>query len=264
MSTKTLLQMAQEVATEIRFPQITQVFGNSDKNVVAIFDAIKKATERDVFRSNTWAEMVGTSNIIDTNTRSDHTWVYALPDNFDSMIRESAWDNTRDLPIVGGLTTHEWNDLIYSNDNLGTQQLYFRIFLNERTDDGDGGTGLTYYEKSLQIARVENGDSVDIAFSYRKKYYVVDPTTGAPKSDWEADTDITVFDSELIVLAATVRMLRSLGRSYGDQANELTALMKERRLKDGAHARKIDIGRGKIVDYINTPGYPMPARGRRF
>lgn len=252
MTDKTLLEIAQAVAIEIRYPEISSVFGNSSSNVVAIFDAIKKAAERDVFRAHDWAYLLEFMDVSGA-TSTNNVVSVSLPVDYDHILAETAWDAINDRPAVGGLTDYEWNSLFYSSDNVD-DILYYRI----RRESDAGGEGPQTYSNYLQLAKIPNGQSYQFVCSYKRSYFVVDGVTGEPKATWSGDTDKTVLDSELIVTAATVRMLRSLGRGYGDQAAEYQALLKDARQKNGAVARTISMNGRKQSDYLNIPNYPPP------
>lgn len=255
MSQDTLLEMVNGIALELRLPEVGSVISATDKNTKTILSSVIQAAERDVFRGNDWAVLIGELVFSFDGTEA----VKVLPLDFDHVMNETDWDITGNRPAVGGLTPFQWQRLKYSQISTPNN----RLFWMQRGQDMGVGIGL---RKVLEFYPVPAA-SADPQFScsYISKWYVIDGSTGAPKATFQSDNDTTAFDSQLVEQGGLVRMLRTLGMPFQSEQEEFEAMMKERSAKDQAMAKMDMTGNQKIAPaYPNTPGYTPVGYGRRW
>ena len=247
MSDATLLEIANGIAIEIRFPTFGSLIGNSSKNAIAVLNAIKKGVERDVFRSDNWNGLRYPFQVTFDGTND----IYQLPQKFDSILNQTAWDVINERPAMGPVDTYQWMELTRSNIATPNQYLFYKLV------DHNFGSGLV---KAIEFyPSQEAGSSVGFECWYISKWYVKDGSTGEDKRYFTADNDKTIIDSELVEQAGLVRMLRSLGLSFQDELEELQSLLKERGTKDGGMTAIDMRGPMRMYPYPNIPGFVPPA-----
>jgi hypothetical protein len=268
MYRENLLAIANQIATEIRFPKFTSLIGNSEKNAIAILDAIKKAAYRDVYRAHHWSDLVEdfrlSSRVPQYNSSGGYyVALIGLDSIHDVILNDTMWDLSSERPIIGGLTDYEWKQVVLGGQ-AGTgngSSLFYKVRTvyditdpEVNMDDPEGNPPAVKYRRVIFIAPATQGTPITISCSMKRRAYVMPEDLSELKYEPTSDSDVFMLSSDLISLAATVRMLRSLGRSYGDQQAEFTALMKEMRQKDGG-APRLKTGGVSIGDELNIPGY---------
>lgn len=241
---KTILQIGNEAAALCNLPQQTALFGNSDQNAVRILQAVKDAAEKDVFRGNKngW-EILQSDHSFATDGSSSYD---EIPADFDRIVQGTLWDQTNYRPIIGPVSQTTWQK--YNSGLQGVSGLYllFRI-----VGDGAGGKVIKIYPST--------DDGTTVAFEYVSKYYVLDADGVTPKADMETDADTVLFDDDLVVAAATWRLLRSLGMSFADEKIEFDALLDER-MSSQSVGESLCIQLGSTWSYYD-PNVPQTGYG---
>lgn len=119
---------------------------------------------------------------------------YDLPPDFQSFIDQSGWNNTTEEPLIGPLSSQEWNAVLgRSNENL--MRYAFRIF------------GSTF-----QIFPNPPADGMDLTMEYQSRYF--SSTAGVPVvylPSFTSGTDIILFDRTLITRMLKVMWLDAKG-----------------------------------------------------
>ena len=249
MSEATLLDMVNTVATELRFPSVTNVIGSKDENTVAIYTALRKAMERDVYRAHPWAALRGLFEV----TPDGVTEFWKLPLSFDSVLNETAWDVINKRPAHGALDPFQLQAVTTSQLSVPNFPLYDSITSN---DFGAGGGGvrdcIIFWPNPLSDS---NGE-IRFSVAYMTNWYVLDAATREKKLKFTNDGDTTLIDSELVEQATLVRMLRTLGLGFVAEKAELVEMLRNRSQKDGG-AASLDMGgpHGVAPAYPNTPGF---------
>ena len=106
METRTLLEMANKIATRLRFDQLATLIGNPDMNAAYIFDCLSDGYFRDVCRKKgSWAIFKRPNGSVAFIKNKSQ---YGLPVDFDYILNDTAWDTQRRRPAVGPLGTYEW------------------------------------------------------------------------------------------------------------------------------------------------------------
>jgi len=266
MAQATLLEMCNTIAAQMRMPQLRSVIGNSDRNAIAIYTALKKGIERDVIRSNQWDEMVVDAEIIGNGLN----YPYALPLDFDHLVNGTFWDVNNNCPAAGPLDPYQWSALINSETTVSARPMNFRFLsYNFSKIPQFPGVGrrpaLEFYPLlPAQVIAIEGGSSTRFRYSYMSKWYVLDGGTFAPKEKFSSDGDTTVVDTEMMEQAGYTRMLRSVGLAFQSEQDELMAMISERRQKDGGMTRINMAGRGPVPRPNLGPDYATFRSGRRW
>jgi len=241
--------MARAVATELRFPQVNSVIGNSNRNVAAIFDAIKKGANRDVLRAHDWSSLTvyyefGFNGISD---------LYQLPMSFDHIINGTPWNAIDDRPANGPLTPEMWTEVV--NEVVGVYPTDLNFIVGKFNFTGHGyRPGLKFYPTP-----VDTGSEMGFSCQFIANWHVLDGSNRLLIQKFSSDNDTSLLDTDLITQAAVVRMKRSLGLSYADDQAELLELIKDRARKDGGPPVMNAGGRRIMWPYPNTGKY-VPSR----
>lgn len=110
----------------------------------------------------------------------------SMPSDFDRFIPETFWDRSTSVLISGPISAARWQSLKASN-YIGDNH----VFTYRRGD-------------VLTIPIVGSGSSV--VFEYITNQYI-ESSGGTAQSTWQADSDVSLIDEELLALAATYEWL---------------------------------------------------------
>lgn len=263
MSEATLLDMVNTVATEVRFPTVTNVLGNKDENTVAIYTALKKAMERDVYRAHPWAALRGYFEVaFDGSTN-----YWPLPLDWDSPLNSTAWDVINQRPARGALDPYQYQKISKSQLTIPNQTMFYTITSYDFGVQG-GGTrkAMLFYPTPMPETLVyddQGSATLGVGFSmaYMTNWYVLDASTRAKKRSFGSDGDLTLIDSELVEQATLVRMLRTLGLGFAEEKIEFDMMLQNRKQKDGGSTDLDMTGPHDMAPaYPNTPGF-VPGGG---
>lgn len=114
----------------------------------------------------------------------------SMPSDFDRFIPETFWNRSTSVLLSGPVPASRWQSLkaeTYSGDN----------------------TIFTYRSGDI-LAIPTVGGSASMVFEYVSNQYI-ESSGGSAQSTWQADTDVSILDEELISLAATYDWLQSEG-----------------------------------------------------
>ena len=248
--------MVNSILLELRHSKTGTVIGNSDKNIETVFDAVKHATEIDVFRGHDWSILQRLFEVY----FSDAIDYYILPLEYDHIMNETAWDHGNQRLAIGGLTAVDMQML--KNAQMAAPS--GRISFMELGHDFGPGVGLRkaleFYPKPAETTPPIVGFSCYII----SKNYILDGDDNSTKDSFTKDDDTTAFDTELVKQGALVRMLRTLGMSFQSEQEDFDAMIKERAAKDQATRNAhMEGGRRGAAAYPNTPGYVPVGWSRR-
>lgn len=254
MSEATLLEMVNTVATEVRFPSVTNVIGNTNENTVAIYTALKKVMERDVYRAHPWAALRGYIEV----TFDGVTEFWPLPTNFDSILNSTAWDILNNRPATGALDPYQWQKITKSQTTIPNQTMFYSIGSHDYGAANGGVKKCLFFWPDQPVA---SPPSPGFSAAYMSNWYVLDASTREQKRVFTSDGDTTLIDSELIEQAALVRMLRTLGLGFKAEKEEFHLMLKDRKTKDGGTTDLDMTGPHDLSPaYPNTPGF-VPGGG---
>lgn len=233
---QTILQIAQNVARSIGIDPPGSLVANTEDTPQRMLQAIREAgralTRRDWVRLTYGYSFTTTSGITQ----------YPLPTSptFDHMVPDSAWDRTN----------------IHKARGPGSSQAYQRA-------QADMLTGITFARpwtlradgNRVTVFELEDdpGDDFTIAYDYVTAEWLFDG--GSTYSDTiTSDSQVTVYQDELIEAAVLWRVRRALGLEYADHRVEAD------RLEASMFAQE----RGAVVCLTDEPigfGYNAPEYG---
>lgn len=184
---KTLLQLAQAVATEIQVPPPGAVVGLTDPSPRRMVRYANKAVDM-LARAVDW-------NVL----RREHTLTAvaggvqadAFPADFGRMVPQTMWDRTGGRPLKGPVPAYQWQRL---------------------TTHGGSGPAFTIRGATLHVLPSMKGGET-LAYEYISGN-VVESTTGVGKSSFTVDTDVNRLDDELVILAMVVDWLAAESQPF--------------------------------------------------
>lgn len=190
-----LLTLTQDACDRIGLPRPSAVVGSSDSQVRMLL-ALANQTGRALVKRHDWQRATFERTLTATATEEQSN---ALPTDFERMVPKTFWNRTTDRMVVGPLSPQRWQQI---KSGLVTS-VYdcFRI----------RGNGL------LMTPTPAAGDS--LAFEYVSKYWCMsasDTQEDPDQSAWAQDTDVSIWDDEVLTLGVHWRFLQARGLDYGE------------------------------------------------
>jgi len=100
----TVLSIVQDAADEIGLPTVSQVVGNEDPTVKALYRALVKEG-RDLLKEDpAWSFLIREYTFDTVDGQEE----YALPDDYQRMLNNTCWDRNQFWQVRGGITPQQW------------------------------------------------------------------------------------------------------------------------------------------------------------
>lgn len=200
-------------------PVLSAVVGNKLPMAQRILQMAKRVGESLALRAN-WT-VLNTEHVFTANGQTQFT----LPADFRSMINDTLWDRSRYWALRGALSPQSWQ--LYKSSIIGTATIEQRWRI--RIPSGQGAGSPTDFTIDPTIGATDNSTFV---FEYVSKNWCIS-ATGTPQPTWEADTDTSLIDENLVELGIIWRMLRRLGLSYQEEREEYEREVDKAVARDG-------------------------------
>lgn len=137
---------------------------------------------------------------------------YSRPSDWSRQIPQTEWDRTNRWPLNGPKSSQEWQNfksgIVYAGPRLR-----FRIAGNR-----------------IQLNPVPSASGT-LSYEYISKNWLTD-SNGVPKSDITADTDIPVFDDDLMVAGLKLAWLKAKGLVYDYAQDDYDRLLSKMQAQD--------------------------------
>lgn len=237
MAQRTLITLTKAVCTELNLPQPSAVISSTDQNVLKLLGFVR-ATCDDMVSEHDW--QVLQKRYTFTTTNGDDT--YAFPTDLERFISGTFYDTTTRWPMNGSLPPGQW-EYIKSMSLASSPFKRFRVF-------GD----------QITLDPVPGATPVTCALEYISSSYVRDGTTQLTKADFEADSDICLFDHRLIIYGTKLKFLASISQ------DTTAALIEFQRALDYAKgtdspAPRLSLLGGRVVPLLSTANLPETGFG---
>lgn len=205
----TLLQIVKDAADELgNIARPSAVYSSSDRAVQRML-VLSNREGRDLAKEFEWTVL----QRLHTFTTTSGTAEYALPSDFDRLIRNSEWDRSKYEPLIGPLSPQEWQRIKSGLIGSGLVGRRYRIYRS------DSSTDRTF---RLDPTPTVTGDT--LAFEYVSSNWC-QSSGGTAQSAWAADTDISLMDRDLMTLGLIVRFKRAVGLDFASEADEYAAIL---------------------------------------
>ena len=205
--TTTLLQHIKDVADEVGVGRPSAVIGSSDRAIQRLL-TMSNREGRDLMRSVEWTIL----QRLHTFTTTASTAEYALPADYDRLIRDTEWDRAKYEPMIGALSPQRWQAIKSGLIGSGVVGRRYRIYRSDSTAT-----------RTFRIDPTPTVADETLAFEYISSYWCAS-TDGTAAAAWAADTDYTLHNPDLHTLGTIVRYKRSLGLDYASEADEYASL----------------------------------------
>jgi hypothetical protein len=235
---KTLLTLVQNAVDELGSMQTPSfIIGNTDQNVKQ-FLALANREGKDFVdmsgAANGWSELRKTYTF---NTVAGQE-TYALPSDFQYFLVNTIWDRAYRWQLLGGLDEQEWNVLKFGIQPTGPRSR-FKIANN------------LIYINPIPATSVTDA----ISYSYVSNGWC-NSASGAPQTQWTADTDTYALSEECFILGLKWRFLRAKGLDYS-QEKETYDRMTERAISRSGSTRAIPLNASndgmRLLNSANVP-----------
>ena len=222
------------VAVETGLESVADPFGSPLQHYIQLRNLLQVAGEQ-LCLAFPWEFLVAQLDIATVESTNK----YALPGDFQSMIDQSGWNNTTEQPIIGPLSSQEWNAI----KGTSTQNLIryaFRIF-----------------EGQIQVYPNPPADGMDLSFEYQSRGFVRRIGIPAvPEESIASGDDTILFDRTLITRFLKLLWFEAKGfdttsaqASFNQTFQALTGKDRGGRILDAGG----NIGGIRYLDYSNIP-----------
>ncbi|CAB4139725.1 hypothetical protein UFOVP353_4 [uncultured Caudovirales phage] len=225
----TVLTIIQDTCGRLGLQIPAAIFSSTDEQVIQ-FRSLLNASGKSISRIHDW-----------TFLKKEHTFTTVaadvqtggVPSDFDRYLNHTMFNRTRSEKIYGPLTNFEWQV-----DKGGFAGLSIRAAFRFRGGD-------------ILITPVPTaGDSIYYEFITKNW---CESASGTAQEKFQADTDISLIDEELLTKDITWRFLKAKGLDYSEEFQEFQVELANFRARDGG-ARIIDAAQEPNDDvFVNIP-----------
>lgn len=226
-----LLTIAQAIADELGVFQPSSIIGNEEATAVRL-RSVTSAAGLYLRDDYDWAVLTKEN----TFTSAADTAAYEVPGDFLRIVPSTLWDRTNNLQLVGPITPAEWQ---YYKGAI-TSDVGLAVRWRMRPTSG-----------VLKI-ELENPGAATIALEYISDKWCAS-SGGTGQTDWAADTDVPLFDEDLIFREGWWRALRAFGFPYEDQKNDSRKWIKAIFERERGGGRDINMAPTVTMFTVNLP-----------
>lgn len=179
------------VAAELGLLPVENAYASTDPAFIQMKYLLNVAGE-ELLMATEWELLTKEYSFV---TQQGDSGDYPLPADFFSMINQTGWDRTENVPLMGALSPQQWQYLL--GRDLVSQTIYASFRLNE---------GL------FKLFPQPPPTGLDIHYEYVTKNWVQDGTNPtAYKDEITSGADTPLYDKTLISRYLKVKMLEAKG-----------------------------------------------------
>jgi hypothetical protein len=194
----TLLTICQDTANEIGFGSPGSIVGNTDATAVRLFALANRVGK--ILAKKNWHELIKTTTFSTSATEPQ----YNLASDFRSLIPETIWNQTTNTQVFV-ISPHRWS---YEKSVVTGNYFDSVRFLGD-----DAGPDI-----GARITIHPTPDAVEtIFYQYYSTNWVNDVSGTIERTAFVADTDVPIFDEDLVTLGVIWRFLKAIGQPYLDE-----------------------------------------------
>lgn len=179
------------VAAEVGIQPVTDAYSAPDPSFVQMRYLLNTAGE-ELLMAHRWELLVKETSITTSDT---DTGDYPLPTDFFSMLNQTGWERSQQVPLYGPLSAQDWQYL------LGRDLVSHTIYASFRINEG-----------KFRLFPQPPPDNLDIHYEYLSKNWVQDgEQEQIQKSEITRGSDIPLYDKTLIARYLKVKFLEAKG-----------------------------------------------------
>ena len=193
-----LLTIVEDAADEIGFTKPTSLIGNTDATAVRFLSLANRIGK--ILAKKNWHELIKTRTI--TTVASEPQ--YDLPSDLRSILPNTAWNQTTDQPMFI-ISPRRW-----SYEKSVVTSSYFDNFRLLGDDAGpDIGSRFTLHPTPTAVET--------LFYQYYSSNWLTNSLGTIEYSAFNDDSDLPVFDEDLMTLGVIWRFLKAIGQPYQDE-----------------------------------------------
>lgn len=204
MALSSLLDIVARAADELGLDRPSVVYASSVPQVRQ-FLAAAQAAGRELMQAHEWGGLISTGTV----STSDGTSTYAVASDFDRLVSDTFWDSTNAWMLVGPDTPQVSASLNYSSTAQTSARKRFLL----------RGSNMVIWPtptatETLKYAYVSNKWALS--------------SGGTAQTEFQADTDTTVFFPQLMVRAVKWKFMAAKGMDTSGLETEYRQLLDQR------------------------------------
>lgn len=224
----TLKEMLNEVLSEAGFLKRTAFYGSTDPDDLQMISIANRVAKR----MRTFWDWTVLRQSYELTMIAD-TYVYQLPSNFSSWVRDSGWMSSGGRPVEIPVPDARWYMYKYSGTS---DQTLIRVRLKGNT---------------IELSSIEPGNS--ILFDYVSKNIVDDG--GALRETFNSDNNTIILDDDTFILGVKAYWAKTKQFPMADDF--MVEFMQQMNGDIGRAAGGATIGGGLLQAPRGAPNYPL-------
>lgn len=182
------------VAIQVGLTQDADPVSSSDEAFIQLTGLLTEAGQ-ELVDLHDWQVLRQEYSVVVGTTAAISDGVYALPDDYDHMIDQTAWDNTNDLPLTGPLSPQQWTALVGADLSGSTIYPKFRIV-----------------ENNFELLPQPPVDGQEVSIEYISRLWARTAGSGVPNLDEiSSGDDVVLFEPQVAVKYLKVKFLEAKG-----------------------------------------------------
>ncbi len=229
----TLLTIVEDVAEDLGMTIPTTVVGNTDKKIIQILQLAQREGKALAHRYS-WEACLVEATFTQVAAALQGVAKTILGSDFKSIIDDSMWNRTTQLPVLGPLSARDWQALQAFPVTGPYPQ--FRI-----------------QRGSIYFSPVPGNATDTIACEYKSANWC-EASGGTDQAKWLADTDVGLLDEELMTKGIIWRWYARKGLAYAEDFNSYETDVLDAMARDGGkRTLRLDAGRSDRIPGIFVP-----------
>ena len=234
-----LLDIVRESFAIIGLDDVTQVIGNNEPNVRQTRALIEQGGNMIARTSNadggTWSILERYYEFVTEDDKVE----YDLPNDFERLISETAWQKDKYWRMRGSIPPKQWQAI--RNRQATVPYNVFRVLRTQNSTTGailQSSAPQTLRKFTLEPAA---GGGITLVYEYISRHWWISQDGTELKRRATADTDESLFGDSLHVLDAVWRFKSANGLKFSDEL-AIFEVERDRMLVQDASAEYISVG----------------------
>lgn len=228
-----LLSICQSAADQIGLDRPSQIAASNLQEARRML-ALANRAGASIADAHLWTVLVLEEEFVTVASQD----TYVLPNDFDRILADTAWDRTNFWRLRGQLTPREWQA---RKSTLVAQTDIRRAW---RITPVFGA-------KNFTIDPVPASSGETLVYNYITTLWALS-SGGSGQTKYLADTDVTRIPEDLVELQLIWRLLQSHGQPYLDQRAEAESELTQA-IADDRAADWTTVGRNRALTFVNLP-----------